>query len=104
MPPPGGHFDRRYGQPAGPHTTAGDPTCRRGNRSTYVLILQDALNALGYPAGGLDGIFGARTETALKGAQRAFGLTADGICGCASWRKIAAAAVGIGRTQTVVDS
>ena len=104
MTPTWVHFDRRYGKPACPNTTAGYPTCRRGNRSTYVLILQDALNALGYPAGGLDGIFGARTETALKGAQRAFGLTADGICGCASWRKIAAAAVGIGRTQTVVDS
>ena len=104
MTPTWVHFDRRYGKPACPNTTAGYPTLRRGSKSTYVLILQDALNALGYPAGGLDGIFGARTETALKGAQRAFGLTADGICGCASWRKIAAAAVGIGRTQTVVDS
>ena len=98
------HFDRRDGKPACAGTTAGYPTCRKGSRSTYVLVLQDALNALGYPAGGLDGIFGARTETALKGAQRAFGLTADGVCGCASWRKIAAAALGIGRTQTVVDA
>lgn len=30
-------------------------------------------------------------------------LTADGICGCNSWKKIASAAVGIGRTSTVVD-
>ena len=27
----------------------------------------------------------------------------DGICGCNSWRKITNAAVGIGRTQTVID-
>ena len=53
MTPTWVHFDRRYGKPACPNTTAGYPTCRRGNRSTYVLILQDALNALGYPAGGL---------------------------------------------------
>ena len=104
MTPTWVHFDRRYGKPACPNTTAGYPTCRRGDRNTYVLILQDALGALGYPAGGLDGIFGSRTETALKGAQRSLGLTADGVCGCASWRQIAAASVGIGRTKTVVDS
>ena len=68
------------------------------------MILQDALNALGYSAGGLDGIFGAATQRALKACQQSFGLTADGICGCASWRQIASAAVGIGRTRTVVDS
>ncbi len=104
MTPTWVHFDRRYGTPACPNTTAGYPTCRRGDRNTYVLILQDALNALGYSAGGLDGIFGAATQRALKACQQSFGLTADGICGCASWRQIASAAVGIGRTRTVVDS
>ena len=103
MTPTWVHFDRRYGTPACSGTTAGYPTCRRGDRSTYVLILQDALNALGYTTGSLDGIFGARTETALKAAQRAFGLTADGICGCQSWKKIAAASLGIGQTATVID-
>ena len=103
MTPTWVHFDRRYGTPACPNTTAGYPTIRRGSRSTYVLILQDALNALGYTTGSLDGIFGARTETALKAAQRAFGLTADGICGCQSWKKIAAASLGIGQTATVID-
>ena len=76
---------------------------RRGSRSTYVLVLQDALNALGYTTGTLDGTFGRRTETALKAVQRRFGLTADGICGCRSWRKITEAVVGIGRTATVID-
>ena len=63
----------------------------------------DALNALGYSTKTLDGIFGANTETALRAFQRSNGLTADGICGCNSWRKLANAAVGIGRTQTVID-
>ena len=98
------HFDRRYGTPACSGTTAGYPTLRRGSRSTYVLILQDALNALGYTTNTLDGIFGHATENALKACQRRFGLTADGVCGCASWKKIAEATVGIGKTATVIDS
>ena len=85
-------------------TTAGYPTVRRGSRNTYVLILQDALNALGYTTNTLDGIFGHATENALKACQRRFGLTADGVCGCASWKKIAEATVGIGKTATVIDS
>lgn len=97
------HFDRRYGKPACADSTAGYPTLRRGSRSTYVLILQDALNALGYSTNTLDGIFGHATESALKACQRRFALRADGICGCATWKKIAGATVGIGHTATVID-
>ena len=104
MTPTWVHFDRRYGKPACRSTTAGYPTVRRGSRNTYVLILQDALNALGYSTNTLDGIFGHATENALKACQRRFGLTADGVCGCASWKKIAEATVGIGKTATVIDS
>lgn len=104
MTPTWVHFDRRYGTPACSGTTSGYPTVRKGSRSTYVLVLQDALNALGYSAGGLDGIFGTNTENAVKAAQRSFGLTADGICGCNTWKKLTAASVGIGKTKTVVDS
>ena len=103
MTPTWVHFDRRYGTPACPNTTAGYPTVRRGSKSTYVLILQDALNALGYSTRTLDGIFGANTERALKAFQSSVGLTADGICGCNSWKKLTAASVGIGRTGTVID-
>lgn len=97
------HFDRRYGTPACAGTTAGYPTIRQGNRSTYVLVLQDALNALGYSTRTLDGICGNNTINAVKGFQRAVGLTADGICGCNTWKKLTAAVVGIGRTKTVID-
>lgn len=103
MTPTWVHFDRRYGTPACPNTTAGYPTVRRGSKSTYVLILQDALNALGYSTRTLDGIFGTNTERALKAFQSSVGLTADGICGCNSWKKLTAASVGIGRTSTVID-
>lgn len=97
------HFDRRYGTPACSGTTAGYPTCRVGSVSTYVIILQDALNALGYTVGSLDGKFGTRTKNGLMAWQRSVGLTADGVCGCNSWKKLTAATVGIGRTSTVQD-
>ena len=61
------------------------------------------LNALGYGTKTLDGAFGANTESALKAFQRNNGLSADGICGCNTWRRLAGAAVGIGKTQTVIN-
>ena len=60
MTPTWVHFDRRYGTPACSGTTSGYPTCRRGDKNTYVLILQDALNALGYSTKTLDALL-ART-------------------------------------------
>ncbi len=102
MTPTWVHFDRRYGTPAC-GGTSGYPTVRRGSKNTYVLVLQDALNALGYSTYTLDGAFGANTENALKAFQRAVSLTADGICGCNTWKKITAATVGIGRTPTVIN-
>ena len=74
-----------------------------GDKNTYVLILQDALNALGYSTKTLDGAFGQNTYDALRAAQRSFSLTADGVCGCNTWKKLTSAVVGIGRTKTVID-
>ena len=104
MTPTWVHFDRRYGTPACSGTTSGYPTLRRGSRSTYVMILQDALSALGYSTGSrIDGKFGTLTENALRAYQRRTGLTADGVCGCNSWKKISTAVLGIGRTPTVIN-
>ena len=103
MTPTWVHFDRRYGTSACSGTTSGYPTCRRGDKNTYVLILQDALNALGYSTKTLDGAFGQNTYDALRAAQRSFSLTADGVCGCNTWKKLTSAVVGIGRTKTVID-
>ena len=77
---------------------------RRGSRGCYVMILQDALSTLGYQTGSrIDGIFGARTEEALKGFQRRTSLRVDGVCGCNSWKKISTAVIGVGRTKTTID-
>lgn len=46
-----------------------------------VTWLQQQLTASGYSLGAIDGIFGSRTETAVKGFQRAQRLTVDGKAG-----------------------
>jgi peptidoglycan hydrolase-like protein with peptidoglycan-binding domain len=46
-----------------------------------VLVLQQALNALGFACGATDGIFGAFTERAVREFQRNAGLPHDGIVG-----------------------
>ena len=56
-------------------------TLRSGDRGDEVKALQEQLNRLGYPAGEADGIFGPKTERAVKGLQAASGLTADGVVG-----------------------
>ena len=95
------HFDKRFGRPA--CVLAGYPLIRRGSISTYVLIAQDDLNTLGFRTGGLDGIFGARTQEAVRNYQRSRGLTADGIVGCNTWRSLQEDVVGTGRTSTTLD-
>lgn len=100
MTPTWVHFDKRYGTPA---CSAGFPVLRNGSRGVYVLILQDALNALGYSTRTLDGAFGNNTRSALISYQRRNGLTADGVVGCATWTRIVSQVVGIGRTPTVID-
>jgi hypothetical protein len=95
------HFDKRFGIPA--CGTAGYPLIRRGSISTYVLIAQDDLNTLGFRTGGLDGIFGARTQEAVRNYQRSRGLTADGVVGCNTWLSLQEDVVGRGRTSTTID-
>ena len=68
------------------------------------MILQDALSTLGYQTGNrIDGLFGTRTEEALRGYQRRTSLAVDGVCGCNTWKKITTAVIGVGRTRTTID-
>lgn len=74
---------------------------RRGDNNDYVTILQVMLNRIAqdYPAipriAPPDGIFGNRTENAVKEFQRIFGLTPDGIVGKATWYKLVFLYVGV---------
>ena len=80
-----------------PHPPPGQPGLLRHDPP-------DALSTLGYQTGNrIDGIFGSRTEEALKGYQRRTSLRVDGVCGCNSWKKISTAVLGVGRTKTTID-
>lgn len=95
------HFDRRFGTPA--CSSGGYPLIRRGARGNYVCIAQDDLNTLGYKTGGLDGVFGAQTESAVRRYQTSRGLTSDGIIGCNTWRSLQENVVGTGKTSTTIN-
>lgn len=90
-----------FGKPA--CSTGGFPTLKRGSLSNYVLIAQDDLNTLGFRTGGLDGIFGAATQNAVKNYQNSRGLVADGIVGCNTWRSLQEAVIGTGPTSTTIN-
>ena len=64
---------------------------RRGTTGPSVVALQTSLNRISqsYPAipkiPAVDGIFGSRTEAAVRSFQEIFGLSVDGIVGPATW-------------------
>ena len=56
-------------------------TLRSGDSGEAVAQLQEALAALGYYTGKVDGNYGTQTVSAVKALQKANGLTADGSAG-----------------------
>jgi len=95
------HFDKRAFPSA--CSSGGYPLIRQGSRGVYVLIAQDDLNTLGFRTGGLDGVFGGQTRSAVAAYQRSRGLIADGIVGCNTWLSLQEDVVGRGRTNTTID-
>ena len=65
-----------------------EPNLQKGSNDPAVRDLQEALKALGYNPGPVDGVFGATTEAAVKSFQQAKGITADGIVGKITWINI----------------
>jgi N-acetylmuramoyl-L-alanine amidase len=53
-----------------------------------VLALQQRLSGLGFDLGRVDGVFGSRTDLALREFQRSVGVDADGTCGPETFRAI----------------
>jgi peptidoglycan hydrolase-like protein with peptidoglycan-binding domain len=65
-----------------------EPVLRRGSTEPEVRDLQEALKALGHDPGPVDGVFGARTEDAVRAFQQAKGIAVDGIVGRVTWINI----------------
>lgn len=89
------HFDERL-------VASGYPIIRQGSRGVYVCIAQDALTTLGYDTGGLDGVFGVRTNSSVISYQNKNGLVGDGIIGNKTWNKLMSDIVGKGASNTTV--
>lgn len=58
-----------------------DRMLKKGMSGADVMALQIRLNALGYDCGTADGVFGKKTEAAVKAFQTDNGLKTDGIAG-----------------------
>jgi hypothetical protein len=71
--------------PAGPKPYPGTTTRRASRATARVRDIQGELLNAGHDPGPLDGIFGSKTDTALRAFQQARGLTVDGIVGPATW-------------------
>ena len=72
----------------GPATLAGCPTLRKGASGNITKLLQEKLVKLGCNTNGVDGIFGCGTYSAVREFQKTRGLSADGIVGPSTWRKL----------------
>ena len=62
-------------------TGAAAVTYQRGSSGGTVTEIQTRLKNWGYYSGAVDGVYGSRTEAAVKLFQQKNGLTADGKCG-----------------------
>ncbi len=61
---------------------------RRGSRGEMVRALQTALKASGNDPGAIDGVFGTRTEAALKAFQQKAGIPQTGVADNITWLAI----------------
>jgi metacaspase-1 len=73
---------------------AGEPILRRGSRGPAVVKLEEQLSAAGFDPGRADGVFGPKTEAAVRAFQAARGLEVDGIVGPKTWAALEAGASG----------
>jgi peptidoglycan hydrolase-like protein with peptidoglycan-binding domain len=65
-----------------------EPVLKQGSTGAEVRDLQQALKALGFDPGPVDGIFGARTQGAVKAFQQAREIAVDGVVGRVTWINI----------------
>lgn len=83
-----GFSNQKVDSIAGVNTLNGCPTLRQGASGNITKLLQEKLVSLGYSTNGIDGIYGSGTANAVKSYQSSKGLSQDGVCGQATWRKL----------------
>lgn len=74
--------------PAAKTNSIGLRTLREGDKGEDVKALQILLNGMGFKCGAADGIFGSKTEAAVREYQHKVGLTKDGVAGIQTWSKL----------------
>jgi len=75
-----------------PFVDESDPdVLRRGSRGSMVTLLQNGLLRAGYDLGddGVDGLFGTKTQAAVRAFQAAQGLPQTGVVGVNTWTALA---------------
>ena len=100
-------LDKLNGKNTSPVPTPITTTIRsylmKGDKGADVKQLQNDLNYLGYSCGTADGIFGTKTDTALRKFQSAYKLTVDGKYGNASKSQMSKA-ISMKKASTSVPS
>lgn len=67
-----------------------EPVLRKGSRGLPVRRLQKRSTLAGFEMGGVDGTFGAKTESGVRTIQRDHHLHVDGVVGPQTWAVVAA--------------
>ena len=80
---------------------AAHPVLHLGDRGPWVVVLQQLMSQLYLPGWedtylAPDGVFGPRTEAAVRAFQTDAGLDEDGIVGTATWSELVVASGSIG--------
>ncbi|MBQ8165009.1 MAG: spore cortex-lytic enzyme [Clostridia bacterium] len=83
---------------------AQDALSKRGSYGSEVRQIQTKLKNWGYYNGDIDGIYGSRTESAVKSFQRKNGLTVDGIAGPATLAAMGISSGSSGSTSVSASS
>lgn len=81
---------------------ADHPVIRKGSRGDAVKKAQTNLKARGYDPGAVDGLFGAKTHSAVRRYQSDRGLTVDGVVGPRTWARLDPPTVRRGSTGAAV--
>ncbi|NET07617.1 MAG: peptidoglycan-binding protein [Symploca sp. SIO2B6] len=77
---------------------------KRGNRGTQVTSLQQNLRAAGYYNGPVTGFYGSLTQAAVRRFQRAHGLSADGVYGPQTQRRLSSKLQGKRRSTSTSNN